>query len=81
MLAAIGDDDRRPLVSSDLLCLHAEVRVHVIACGTGTGTGGAAAAASEVLLVIEVFQGVAAKREGCMFVVGVGVAERRGRRG
>lgn len=76
MLAAVGDDDRRPLVSGNLLRLHAEVRGHVVVRGTGSGTGGAAAAASEVLRVVEVLQGVAAQREGCVFVVGVGGAKR-----
>lgn len=77
LLAAIADDDRCPLVSGNLLRLHAKVRGHIVV--RGTGVRGATAAATEVLRVVQLLQGVAAQGEGCVFVVGVGGAECRGR--
>lgn len=64
-LAAIGDNDRGALVSSRLLYGYAEMWCHIIVGGAGAGGG---AITSKTVRVIEVLQGVASQRVGCVLV-------------
>lgn len=63
VLAAIGNNDRGAFMAGGLLSWYVEVRVHIVVCAARAG---GCTVAPEVLLVIEVLQGVACQGVGCM---------------